>query len=116
MYSLAALLIALAVLALIGAPYFVFARRMEASRALATVFAFVLTVATLFALLWTVNECLLANYMKQQLPGILTAEELSTLREEDLFCSTTYSFQRRGKRAAAVGISCRIWIADDKGP
>ena len=108
--------VAFAIFVLIGAPFFVFARRMEASRTLATVFAFVLTIGVLYVVILTVYECQMASYMKEQLPGMLTPEEFSTLHEEDLFCSTTYSFQRRGKRAAAVAVSGRIYISDDRGP
>lgn len=115
------LLCAAAVLFAVAAPLFVIARmRFRISRTLSAVLASIGSLALSAAALWTVNECQLASFMKPQLAKMLAPDELRTLRGEDLFCSTTYSFERRGKRATAVVVSglirSKIYIADDRGP
>ena len=115
------LLCAGAVLFGVGAALFVIARiRFRVSRTLSAVLAFIGSVSLSAAALWTVNECQLASFMKQELPKMLAPDERRTLQGEDLFCSTTYSFQRRGSRATAIVVSglirSKIYIADDRGP
>ena len=117
--AFAALFIVLPVL-LLGAPFFVARKRWQVSRLVATFLSAVISSLIIGAPLWATNECMQSSYMKKTLPTMLTPEEAATLSGEDLFCSTTFSFERRGKRASAfiVGglLRDKIYIADDRGP
>jgi hypothetical protein len=108
-------------LLIVGTPIFFFARRrLNASLAVATALAAVLSPISIAATLWVTNECMLSRFMRKQLPSMLTKVELATLRGEDLFCSTAFSFERRGKRATAFVVTGlfrdKIYIADDTSP
>ena len=120
-------LIALALLAiafpvaLVGVPFYLFARRRhQVSRVSAAVGAAALSVLSLGLGLWATNECMLSNFARQKLPTMLTPAELATVRGNGLFCSTTFSFERRGKAASALVVDgwrgARIYVADDTGP
>jgi len=63
---------------------------------------------------------MLSNYMKEELPSILTPFEVETLRGGSLLCSTGFTFQRQGKQATAIVVDGllhpKIYIGDDRGP
>lgn len=116
-----AALVALAALSVVGAPVFLIVRRrLKASRTVSALLAAVATPILVGMALWITNECMLSRFMKLRLPAMLTEAELSTLRGEDFFCPTTFSFVRRGKRASAIVMTGlfrdKIFIADDNGP
>lgn len=114
-------LISVVLLAVVGAPIFLFARRsLRASRKVAVSIAIVVSPLLIGVAVWVFNECSLSNYLRRELSKMLPQEEQLTLRGNHLFCSTSYAFQRRGKPAEAIVVPGlfrdKIFIGDDTGP
>ena len=101
----------------IGGVTFHYATKDGAS--LVKAFATALLAAVVFTgfVLWAVNECQLAWYLRQEVRARLTREELDTLRAEGLVCPTAYSFQRQGQRASAFVLDgwrgAKVYIGRD---
>ena len=63
---------------------------------------------------------MLWSYGRERLAQLLTPAEMATVRGSGLFCSTSFTFSRRGKPASAMVVDgwrgARVYIGDDIAP
>lgn len=101
----------------IGGITFHYATKEGASLVKAFAVALLAGIVGTGVVLWAVNECMLASYLRGEVRARLAPEELDTLRAEGLICPTAYSFERGGKRASAFvldgGRGAEVYIGTD---